>query len=170
MAHGHGWGTMRRTGMAATAVAATVAAALGLGAAGAPAQDEPKQPKIKILGPQGKLNFEIRPRDSCDTFDIQEIRIKFTGHGYKKTFRLDDPCGDWIGGSSAAPNLRFKREDGSADEAARLMIRAVGKKEVERKYRYQVRIGDTVEAKGIMRVTIRRGEDDKLERFVYLDD
>ena len=150
-----------------------VIGALALCLALAPAassQEGGKRPTVKILGPQGKLNFEIRPRESCDTFDIQEIRIKFRGHGYKKTFRLDDPCGDWIGGSSAAPNLRFKREDGTADMAARLMIRAVGKKEMERKYRYEVRVGDEVDAKGVMRVTIRRGEDDKLERFVYLDD
>ncbi len=149
--------------------AAAAAGLLGAGASGAVAQDEPKQPAIKILGPQGKLNFEIRPRDSCDVFDVVEIRIRFKGEGMKKTFVLDEPCGDWTRGTKSAPNLRFTREDGTGFRAARLKLRAVGDEEAERRYTYDIRFDGKLKERGAVRVDVREGDDGEMEHYVYLE-
>ncbi|HEX8105738.1 MAG TPA: hypothetical protein VF533_24190 [Solirubrobacteraceae bacterium] len=145
---------------------------LGGGAGLAPAADDDlKDPVIKILGPQGKLNFEVRPRrGSCDVFVPAEIRIRLRGEGFKKTFVLDEPCGDWTRGSKSAPNLRFTREDGTGYRAARLKLKAVGDEEVKRRYRYDIRMDGELTDKGAVRVDVREGDDGEMERYVYLED
>lgn len=151
-----------------------VAAVLALGLALAPpvsGQGEGgKRPKIKILGVSGKLNFEIRPRESCDFFAIETIRIRFRGHGFKKTFVLDEPCGEWTAGSKSAPSLRFTREDGTGYRAGRLKLKAVGDEEVERRYKYDIRMDGKLSERGAVRVDVREGDDGGVERYVYVED
>ncbi len=171
MAPENGRRPMRRTGWTAGMAIAVAAGVLGGGAAVAPAQDDPKDPVIKILGPQGKLNFEVRPRDSCDVFVPAEIRIRFRGEGMKKTFVLDEPCGDWTRGTKSAPNLRFTRENGTGSRAARLKLKAVGDKESERRYKFDIRIDGELEQRGAIRVEVRKADDgDEPERYVYVED
>lgn len=151
---------------------AGMAAILGLlgGGTALASADDYKEPVVKILGPQGKLNFEVRPRDSCDVFDPVEIRIRFRGEGFKKTFVLDEPCGDWIRGSKSAPSLRFTRENGTGDRAGRLKLKAVGDKPVKREYRYDIRIDGEKTQSGTLHVDVMKGDGGGMERFVYVDE
>ena len=149
-------------------LAATSAAALLALAPAATGQSD-RKPEFKILGPQGKLNFEIRPREACDKFVLADVRLRFKGHGVTRTYTLDDPCGDWQGSEKGIPSVRFRTEDGTEKMAARLRGRAVGDKEVKRSYAFTIHIDGKLAEKGTMKVDVRR-EDDEIERYLYIKD
>jgi hypothetical protein len=147
------------------AAAATVALLTAAPAASLGAGD--REPTIKILGPQGRLNFEVRPRDACDSFAASEITVRLKGAGVTKNFTLDEPCGDWSEASKSAPGLTFTAEDGTTDLAGRLKLRAVGDKPAKRSYRFTVKVdGDTAE-NGTLKVEVRTSGAN-VERFVYV--
>jgi len=153
-----------------TALLAGALGALALGPAPAALGVGERDPKIKILGPQGRLDFEVRPRDACASFADVPVRLRFRGHGTTRTYDLDEPCGEWEADGRAAPNVRFTPEDGTRARAGRLRLRATGKEEVERRYRYVVQIDGEETDRGIMRVVVRKADGGGWERFVFVDD
>ena len=151
---------------------ALLATALG-GLAFAPAasSEGDREPKIKILGPQGKLNFEIRPRDACESFATVPVEISFRGKGVRRTFKLPSPCDEWTSGATKrAPGVSFMPEDGTDSRAGRLRLTATGDAEAKHSYRFQIRIDGERAESGTMKVEIRKDDDGELQRYIFVDD
>ena len=143
----------------------------GLALAPPASSEGEREPKIKILGPQGKLNFEVRPRDACESFAEVPVEIRFSGEGVRRTFELPAPCDDWTNGATKrAANVSFAPEDGTRSKAGRLRLKATGDAEAKRSYRFEIRIdGERMES-GTVKVQIRKDDEGKLQRYVFVDD
>ena len=151
---------------------ALLATAIGALALAPPASSEgDRMPKIKILGPQGQLNFEVRPRGACESFAAVPVEIRFRGQGVKRTFELPEPCEEWTSGATKkAPSVSFAPEDGTSSRAGRLRLKATGDAEAKRSYRFEIFIDGERKERGTMKVQVRKDDEGMLQRYIFVDD